>query len=98
MDIDLTPLEALTLCVEAAGSQSQMARDLRVSQPAVWKWMQSSKRMPAEYVLRAEQLYRISRTALRPDIYPRDLPSSSTTRWFGKDRAALLGPVAQVAR
>lgn len=47
-----------------------MARICGVSQPAVWKWLQSSKRLPAEYVLRVETATGVSRHALRPDIYP----------------------------
>lgn len=47
-----------------------MARDLDVSQPTVWRWINENGRMPAEHVLRAEQLYGVSRHDLRPDIYP----------------------------
>ena len=65
-----SPFEALTALVDKAGSQSALARQLGVSQTAVWKWLQSSKRLPAEYVLKAESLYGVSRHLLRPDIYP----------------------------
>ena len=53
MVMALTPFEALRLAVERANGQSGLARICGVSQTAVWKWLQSSKRMPAEYVLRA---------------------------------------------
>lgn len=73
MDEDLTPYEALVLCRDRAGSDSQMARDLEVSQPKVWRWINQSKLLPAEYVLSAEDLYGVSRHQLRPDIYPASL-------------------------
>jgi len=69
-----TPLEALRLAVSHAGTQSAFARDLGVSQAAVWKWLHHSERMPAEYVLKAERRYGVSRHLLRPDIYPLELP------------------------
>jgi DNA-binding transcriptional regulator YdaS (Cro superfamily) len=73
MDEDLTPYEALVLCRHRAGSDSQMARDLEVSQPKVWRWINQSKLLPAEYALRAEALYGVSCHHLRPDIYPASL-------------------------
>lgn len=84
----ITPFEALQSCVDSSGSQSQMARDLGVSQTAVWKWLQSSKRMSAEYVLTAERLYGVSRHDLRPDIYPRDYPPAPDARFYGVDHDA----------
>lgn len=69
----LTPFEALLACHDAAGSQSQLARDLKCSQAAVWKMIQSSKRMSHQYVLTAERIYGVSKHDLRPDIYPRDV-------------------------
>lgn len=70
---DLTPYEALLAVVEAAGSQSELARQLGISNTAVWKWLQSSKRIPAEYALAASRLYGVPAWALRPDIYPREI-------------------------
>jgi len=74
MDMKSTPYEALKACIDKAASQSALARDLGVSQPTVWRWLKSSRQMPAEYVLTAERLYGVSRHLLRPDIYPVDLP------------------------
>lgn len=73
MNGEPTPFEALMACREAAGSDSQMARDLSTNQPRIWRIINSSKRLPAEYVLLAERLYGVSRHYLRPDIYPRGL-------------------------
>lgn len=86
----LGPYEALQLALERAGSQSQLARICGVSQPSVWKWLQSSKRLPAEYVLRVEAATGVSRHDLRPDIYPVDLPPAG--RFLGVDQA--YAPVA----
>lgn len=68
-----TRYEALTACLTRAGSQSAMARDLGLAQSTVWRWVEQTKQMPAEYVLKAEALYGVSRHHLRPDIYPREL-------------------------
>jgi len=90
---ELTRYEALKLCEERAGSASQMARDLGVTQPRVWRWLNQSKQLPAEYVLRAEELYEVSRHCLRPDIYPMEvLPAHP--RWCGVDMSS--GPDIEV--
>lgn len=65
-----TPFPALKSAVAAAGGQSAMARICGVSQAAVWKWLQSGKRLPAEHVLAVERATGVSRHLLRPDIYP----------------------------
>jgi len=80
MSVATTPIEALNDLVARAGSQSELARRLEVTQAAVWKWLQSSRRLPAEYVLTAERLYGVSRHDLRPDIYPRDYPPAPEVR------------------
>lgn len=70
MSTILTPYEALAEAVILLGGQSAMARLCGLSQPSVWKWLQSSKRLPAEHVLSVEAATGISRHLLRPDIYP----------------------------
>lgn len=85
MSEDPTRYEALVMCRDCAGSDSQMARDLGVAQPKVWRWINQSKQLPSEYVLTAERIYGVSRHHLRPDIYPVDMPPAPT-RWFGTDR------------
>ncbi len=84
MNEELTRYEALVLCRDRAGSDSQMARDLEVQQPKVWRWINQSKQLPGEYVLFAERLYGVPRHLLRPDLYPVDLPPPP--RWYGTDR------------
>lgn len=78
MQQGLTPFEALQSALALAGGQSALARICGISQPAVWKWLQSSKRVPAEYVLRIEAETGVSRQHLRPDLYPSTLPASGT--------------------
>lgn len=82
-----TRYEALVLCRDRAGSDSQLARDLDVTQPKVWRWVNQSKQLPAEYVLLAERLYGVSRHHLRPDIYPVEMPEAPS-RWLGVDQRA----------
>lgn len=83
----LTPFEALMACHDKAESQSQMARDLGCSQAAVWKMIQSSKRMSHQFVLTAERLYGVPKEALRPDIYPREIMTDQAVedRFCGVD-------------
>lgn len=91
MSIEITPFEALQKIVDAAGSQSKLAAALGVSSTAAWKWVQSSKRLPAEYVLKAERLYGVSRHDLRPDIYPRDYPPAPDSAANRVDSHRLCG-------
>ena len=82
--VTASPFELLEQLVEKAGSQSELARQLGCSPTAVWKWLQSSKRIGADYVLKASELYGVSPSDLRPDLYPRDLG----TRFYGIDGLA----------
>lgn len=88
MIYNLNPREALAAAVEKLGSQQSMAELCGVSQTAVWKWLQSSKRLPAEHVLTVEAKTGISRHDLRPDIYPRDYPPAPDERFYGVDQRA----------
>jgi DNA-binding transcriptional regulator YdaS (Cro superfamily) len=88
MSTSATRYEALCACVAAAGDQSKLGRALGVAQATIWRWLNQSKQMPAEYVLRAEALYGVSRHDLRPDIYPRE-PHGDVTNMIdhpGEDR------------
>ncbi|WP_292961632.1 transcriptional regulator [Novosphingobium sp. UBA1939] len=96
MVINPTPYEALQWALEIAGSQSALARKIGLSQAAVWKWVQSSKRVPAEFVLRVEAATGVPRHHLRPDIYPADLgPSPDWPAGHGHERAAAVVPLHQ---
>lgn len=82
-----TRFEALKSCLAKAGSQSQLAADLGVSQPTVWRWINQTKVMPANYVPTAVRKYGVSAHDLRPDIYPRDTMIDQTVedRFCGID-------------
>lgn len=88
----MTRFEALRAAVEKAGGQSQFARELGTHQPTVWRWLNQSKQLPAEFVLTAERLYGVSRHDLRPDIYPREtmVDRGIGSRFTGIDRDAGL--------
>ncbi|MBA4079669.1 MAG: hypothetical protein C0496_00195 [Erythrobacter sp.] len=96
--VTMTPFEALQLAVDKAGSQAEIARIAGVSTTAVWKWVQSSKRVPAEFVLKIEAATGVSRHDLRPDIYPREIMTDRHvgTRFTGVDHHA--GSRHQIAR
>ena len=77
MESDVTPFEALQAALIEAKSQSALARICGVGQPAVSKWLQSGKHLPAEHVIAVERKTGVSKHLLRPDIYPVDLSSPS---------------------
>ncbi len=85
----MTPYQALKAALESAGSQAELAKIANVSQPAVWKWLHQSKRVPAEAVLAIEQSTGVSRHDLRPDIYPRPQPITAQQNRRADDDAAL---------
>lgn len=93
---NLTRFEALEIAVAKAGGQSSFARDLETHQPTVWRWLNQSKQLPAEYVLTVEHLYGVSRHDLRPDIYPREsmVDQNVGDRFCGID----LGTAARAAK
>ena len=66
---DPVSVAALREAIEAIGSQSAMARLLKVTQGAVSKWVSGRKPLAAEHVLAVEAATRVSRHRLRPDIY-----------------------------
>lgn len=66
----LTPFEALEAAIRILGSQAALARVCEVSPTAVWKWVQSSKRVPGEFALRVEDATGIPCYVLCPATYP----------------------------
>ena len=55
----------LTEAIRAAGSVSELARQLGISQPSVSSW----SRVPSERVVAVESITGVSRAVLRPDLY-----------------------------
>ena len=52
--------------IQAAGNKARLADLVGVSRQCVGQW----SRVPAERVLQIERLTGVSRTILRPDLYP----------------------------
>ncbi|NNM74813.1 Cro/CI family transcriptional regulator [Enterovirga aerilata] len=66
--------EGIEQAIRAAGSIGALARALGISQPAVSNW----RRIPADRVVKVEEVTGIPRAVLRPDLYPtEDLPLPS---------------------
>lgn len=67
-------VEALTRAVEIAGGQSALARHLKVSQAAVWHWLNKPIPVPAEHVAGIELATagKVTRHDLRPDLWPQN--------------------------
>ena len=88
MEPSPTRFEALQAAVHRAGTQELFAEALGVSQPTVSRWVKVTKQLPAEYVLKAERLFGVSRFDLRPDIYPREdmIDQMVGDRFCGIDR------------
>src|SRR5690606_10255630 len=62
----------LTDAIRAAGSISELARRVGISQPAVTNW----RRVPADRILAVEAATGVSRIRLRPDLY-REAPMAA---------------------
>ncbi|MGN6270888.1 MAG: transcriptional regulator [Sphingomonas sp.] len=62
-------VQALQRAVDAAGGQSALAREIGVSQPTLWGWLNGA-RVGAEQVLKLERATAIPRQLSRPDLYP----------------------------
>ena len=65
---NITEAEALERAVEAVGSRAEIGRRLGISQAAVQQW----QRVPPLRVLEVERISGVSRSLLRPDLYPPD--------------------------
>ena len=64
--MNATPLEN---AIAAAGSKYRLAKLIGIKPPSVYDWLRTG-RIPAERVIAVEAATGISRTELRPDIYP----------------------------
>lgn len=61
---------ALQRAIKVAGSQAELARRIGKKQAHVWNWLNRDKRVPAEAVLAVESATGVSKSELRPDLYP----------------------------
>lgn len=68
----ITKNKALKKVIDLIGSQSELARQVGVTQQTVFNWLK--KQTPAKRVLQIEKLTKgvVTRYELRPDIYPRE--------------------------
>ena len=64
--------EGLALAVAKAGGQNALGRALNIGQTTISYWCRKGK-IPAEHVLKVEELTGVSRHDLRPDIYPEEI-------------------------
>jgi DNA-binding transcriptional regulator YdaS (Cro superfamily) len=69
----MTRFEALMKAFRIYRTQDAMAEALGVAQPSISRWINQSKQLPAEHVLKVEADTGVSRHDLRPDIYPREI-------------------------
>lgn len=62
-------MKPIDRAIELAGGTQALAEKCGVRYQAVQKWRH---RIPAERVLKIEEISGVSRHELRPDLYPRD--------------------------
>ena len=67
-------VEALKRACDAVGGQKRLADKIGTRQSLIWYWLNSSKKgVPAEFVLPIERETGVSRSELRPDLYPSEI-------------------------
>jgi DNA-binding transcriptional regulator YdaS (Cro superfamily) len=63
--------EALIRACKIAGGQKPLADRIGTTQGQVWYWLEKAKKgVAAEFVLTIERETGVSRSELRPDLYP----------------------------
>lgn len=62
-----TPLQR---AIAKAGSQAALARLTGISQPNFSRWLKAGRPVPAEAAIAIEKAVGVSRTELRPDLWP----------------------------
>jgi len=65
-------VKALKEAVDIAGGQSALGRMIDKDQGTIWAWLNTTKKVPGEDVLKIEEVLdkRVTRHDLRPDLYP----------------------------
>lgn len=70
----MSPSEALSTAIEAAGGQTGLARICGCTQGAIWQMLnKDDAKLSHKFVLKVEAATGVSRHDLRPDLYPRDI-------------------------
>jgi UDP-N-acetylglucosamine 1-carboxyvinyltransferase len=74
-------IQALQKAIEIAGGQSALGRLINRDQKAIWAWLNTTQKVPAEDVLNIEEATQgqVTRHDLRPDIYPNQSNDSAPT-------------------
>ncbi len=69
-------IKALKEAIEIAGGQSALGREIGRDQKAIWAWINTTQKVPAEDVLKIEAAVdgKVTRFELRPDVYPKPKP------------------------
>ena len=65
----MTPLQRAVAAPPFDGNQSRFAAAIGTSQQNVSNWCRKGSPLPAEYVLKAEEVTGISRHEWRPDVF-----------------------------
>lgn len=67
------PLQALQKSISLIGGQAELARQVGVRPQTVHVWLKKFGQVPTKHVLKIEKILNgvVSRSDLRPDIYPR---------------------------
>lgn len=70
--MEQTTLQRALAAEPFGGNQSKFAEAIGTSQQNISNWTRSGRDLPAEFVLKAEEVTGIPRWVWRPDIYPKD--------------------------
>lgn len=67
-------ISALETAIGIAGGQTALGRLIGKDQKSIWAWLNTTKQVPAEFVIPIEKAVngQVTRFELRPDIYPID--------------------------
>lgn len=63
-------IEGLKKAIDTCGTQAELGRRIGKTQAHISLWLNRDKRVPADLVLKIEQVTGVPRHELRPDLYP----------------------------
>lgn len=67
-----SPHQVFANAVVTHGGQTRFAEVCGCTQGNIWQLLRKQSPLPAQYVLKVESAFGISRHDLRPDLYPRE--------------------------
>lgn len=68
----MTNVDGLKEAISVAGSSHKLARSLGISAQAIWEWKKPGREIPPPRVIEIERITGVSRSKLRPDLWPRE--------------------------